>query len=365
MEGNSCVLNNGLHVSIDWLGFTFFHLSLLEVFDLLGCLPEDFSHTGCGRNGYRSCYKMNGCSAVVLCEGNSDMGIHVEIPSGALSEVLRRFIQDNMIDCPFGGEVPNIPFDSTVFIEFLRTMSQYGASFTRIDLAVDDMGQNYFSIADVAQLLEEGSYLSQFRKFNKIQSHLTDGTETGYTINMGSRESEVFLRVYDKKLEQIEKAHLHPEILPLWVRWELEIKGDKAGIVVKEFLSGNNLGSVTMGILSRYVRFILPVDSNKSRCPLLPEWERFVQAVEPLKLSVKPDPPSIERSIKYASKQFPRTLSKIRYGLGDDIFLDYVNNLLRVGDERITADDLKQADDYRVAMELEQKRKETLYNALG
>lgn len=92
MEGNLITLANGLVVSVDWLSFTVTSTNdLVDVLDMLGYTTEDFTRMPKGARGYRTMFRLNGYSLSVLCDGNPDMGIHVDVSGSAIGELIRSF----------------------------------------------------------------------------------------------------------------------------------------------------------------------------------------------------------------------------------------------------------------------------------
>ena len=54
--------------------------------------------------------------------------------------------------------------------------------------------------------LERQEVVSKFRVYKDVRESTFANEKTGHTIYFGSRQSEVMLRVYDKQLEQNQKA---------------------------------------------------------------------------------------------------------------------------------------------------------------
>jgi DNA relaxase NicK len=68
----------------------------------------------------------------------------------------------------------------------------------------------------------QGKVITQARKMTPIESKDKKGNGQGKTVNIGSRTSEAFLRVYDKGAEQGTDVD--------WTRVELETKGRLADL---------------------------------------------------------------------------------------------------------------------------------------
>lgn len=55
-----------------------------------------------------------------------------------------------------------------------------------------------------------------------------------------------------------------------WVRWEIELKNERANIAADFLIRKKQLGEIIMEILNNYVRVIVHDDSNRSRCSAHP-----------------------------------------------------------------------------------------------
>lgn len=79
---------------------------------------------------------------------------------------------------------------------------------------------------------------------------------SGLTINIGSRQSEVFIRLYQKDFEQAMIKNVTVdyirEVEGLKNRYEIELHGKKAFQVVQEFVEGADLAVIGCKILIKY-----------------------------------------------------------------------------------------------------------------
>jgi phage replication initiation protein len=301
-------LSNQLTVTIDWLSFTVKEISSVnEVIEFLGFQMDQFVPLPKGRNGYKSALLLGGSTIVIAYDGNEDMGIHVDVSGSSISELLDAYKETKLVDTPF-GEAYDIDFDSTVLASFVSDVCTVG-KFTRIDLAVDDFGANFFRTTDLEEILKSGNYTSLFKHWRNECERSNNGDITGHTIYLGSRSSDIFLRVYDKKLEQIKKEN--NSISSEWIRWELEIKGTQAISLSRLIRERTPLGTLTVGILSHYLRLINLDNENKSRCTTNPIWEKFIFGIAPLRLSVERKETSIDDKKRWIRKQVAPTIAAI------------------------------------------------------
>ncbi|MBO5055002.1 MAG: replication initiation factor domain-containing protein [Lachnospiraceae bacterium] len=317
---------NKLEVLIDWLSFTTFSFSSPDdLLDYLGFSESDFTICN-GSYGYKASLRHNIYPITILYNGNDNMGIHVNISGSGISVALDAYVNSLKEITPWGDYSVEYK-EEGYLISYLCYLNEC-VKFTRIDLAMDDKGCNYFSVDDVQKICNDGRCATRFRVFRSERESSFGDCVTGNTLYIGKRSSDCFLRVYDKRLEQ--KTKMGNDVGYDWVRWELELKRDRAQSVVEHLLSGECLGSVAVGVLSNYFRVIICDDSNKTRCSTDPVWQKFVLGVGKLRLSVNRMVKTISEKKKWITKQcLPSIAAVCAYEHGDLSFiLDYLNDAL-------------------------------------
>lgn len=196
-----------ISITLDWLAFTF-----LEDSNYAGQWLDRFAnHKGAlstnPTNGYRTAYRTG---EGVVCMWNADrpeMGYHVIIAGSAIQNLLKRG------DCD----------QTTLLLQVLDA----GGSITRLDLAKDLTGEA-ISLDRIYRALERGEHSGSARRFAQI--HSLNG---GNTIYVGSRQSEKFIRIYDKASESGLQGQT-------WFRFELETKGMVARALATLLVSQSN-----------------------------------------------------------------------------------------------------------------------------
>lgn len=318
-------VQNGLTVSCDWIAFTIQEgktTTFPTVVELLGFQQEDFIKAKTGRFGYKSRYVLNtGGHMEVLCNGcNEDMGIHVIVPGGAVSDLLTAWKEKRKMETPFGEEGMEVEeLDYTVLLDLLNVLS-FKVKFTRIDLAIDNIGDLYYSCDEVYRKLEDKLFTSRFRSYSRTApAKLKDGEKEGDTINLGKRSSDILLRIYDKRLEQ--KARHGIEFPEPWVRWELELKNDRANVAVKKILECKDLSFVSLGILNNYLR--LTKINAEGKEIIDPKWDAFINQKQRIRLYVPSSPKTIKDLEIWVDKQVGAAIAAIivSYGEKYDFFI--------------------------------------------
>ena len=250
----------------------------------------------------------------------------------AIGELVRSFSETLKVDTPF-GEGYDIDFDSTFMVALLERIRDNG-HVTRIDVAIDDIGCNYFTTDDVCGLYGNTQIVSKFRNMRNVVESEISGKKTGHTVYFGSRTSDIFLRVYDKQLERNRKLSASgTHIDNFWVRWELELKNDRAVSVSKMLTSGIPLGAVAVGVLGHYMRMIELDDINRSRCSTHSVWADFMDGISSLKITVPKYEKTMDEKKTWIKRQVMPTLAAVI--LADGGSLEFVEDNLENGLSRM------------------------------
>lgn len=296
---------NGLVAVIDWLSFTDVSNTILESsLGEFGFAREEFMEAEKGAFGYKKMLLHKGSTLRVLYDGGDGMGIHWDCSGSSIRELFNHFRENMMQDTPFG---PGIDMDIDVLKEMLKVIKMIG-HVTRLDLAIDDKENPHYTLPELQEVLEEQRFVSKFRTWRMIKDCTTSGQLTGATLYLGSRQSDIMLRIYDKQLEQIAKG-IEGAVGVSWVRWEMELKNEYANLALTDLLEGKDVGSLCFGILSNYFRIINNDDSNKSRCSMDVKWEKFLGEVAKVQLFVMQEPPTLADKEEWIVKQCAPTIT--------------------------------------------------------
>lgn len=335
--GNKIQRSNGLQIGVDWLSFTLFEPCTVEsVISLLGYMDADFQLLPKGLNGYRSQLRHSVYPISIQYDGREGMGVHVDISGSAIQDMLNHYYKKQSFLTPFGMVAYNtFSFDSSVMSDLLKSIRSVG-HVTRLDLAVDDIGAKYFTLPDLSSVLVSNGFVSKFRNWRELINRQNGNECIGHTIYLGSRTSSIMLRVYDKQLEQNDKLLKSGEmpIMYPWVRWELEIKDERAQQAAELLMNGQSLNELTIGVLSNYLRLIQNDNARKDRCSILPKWNLFIDGIMRLALYCPSQPKTLDDTKNWLMKQTASSLASVVIADGGSI--DFISRLLDSGKYRLT-----------------------------
>lgn len=232
-------------VLYDWLSFTSKTHTPEELISALGLSHCPWTETK-GARGYLS-RKYFSCISVHY-NGRADMGVWVEMSGQgcrtfeSLSQVgwegIFQFIHDNNL------------------------------KITRLDVAYDDH-TGILPIGQISSDTQCGMYVSRSDYWECVVS------SKGTTVQIGSPQSKVLIRIYDKAAER-NKRDEH------WIRCEIQLRDDRASQFTKIPLP---IGEAYAGVLLNYLRYIVPdTDSNRWRWPMTDYWYNLVEDAEKISI---------------------------------------------------------------------------------
>lgn len=339
--GDSERLENNLSLSVDWIAFTVKNnMSYLDVISFFNLNIEEFITGLNGMSGYKKRIEHSLFKIKVMYDGNEGMGIHVVVPGSAVGYFLNCYKERKTECTPFGHAYSAKSFESTVLSDILRDIMDMGR-LTRLDLAVDDIGCNYYSVNELADILDNGLYTSRFKSYVHIEKK-GKGNTLGNTINLGSRRSDIMIRVYDKMLEQNAKKFATLVSYP-WVRWETELHDDRACSVALFLIGGESLSNIAIGILNNYLRLIIRNNNRDSRCSTSEKWNSFLCGIQKIKLCQPIPDKTLEEKEDWLMKQAATSIAAIYHKDGD---LNFIYSLIESGSVRMSVKLWNMVQDY-------------------
>ena len=267
------------------------------------------------------------------------MGIHVDVSGSAINDLLSHFYNSRIKPTAFGTRgYETDTFDTTIFRDLLLEINKTG-HVTRLDLAVDDIGSEYYTLPELHNIFSSGTFSSRFRSWKELVNH-RNFEVIGHTIYLGSRTSSVMLRIYDKQLEQNEKRIPGGEkpVETPWVRWELELKKERAQRAVAFIIQGMEISVLTMGILSNYLRLIGGDNTRKTRCATADKWAAFIGEIGELKLYCPESQKTLDSTRKWLIRQVAPSLAAVVLAEGRltvDGAVEYLQDLVENGTFRL------------------------------
>lgn len=327
------ILSSALTISFDWLCFTFpVSYNLESIFEILYFDIDNFSTLDHGGKGYKHMHVCNSSNIRIYYDGNLDMGINVQVSGSAISYFLSCF-RSHLNECF------NDISDEELFRYILSLLKDIGCNFTRIDIALDDIGSNFFSVDDISAYFDNRQISTRFKTYDHKKPCNTKSHDLlGNTIYFGKGSSDCMLRIYDKQLEQNTKLDSDKQIVTPWTRWEFQLKQGHANRLIESFINGSSLSSLFFGLLSNCMRIHLNDDTNTTRCTTLPLWIDFISSASKFSFGLSKAESSLDRTERYLIEQaFPSILK----------YISVTGSLPKISDNRLSHIERKwRADPY-------------------
>lgn len=240
----------------DWLSFTCKTDDVQFIIDILGLKHVPWENIK-GARGYQDRLYFN-CISIHF-NGRADMGVWCEMSGQGCRAFEELTSHEDKWDTLF------------------YLIAEFNMNITRLDVAYDDH-EGLLNIDEIIQDTRQKSYVSKSDYWEIIES------SKGQSLQFGSPQSDVLIRVYDKARERNCEAGTH------WVRCELQMRRERAISFTK---LGLPIGKSYCGVVINYLRFVIPddLDSNKWRWPIKPYWGDFLENADRISIYEAPDLP--------------------------------------------------------------------------
>lgn len=285
-------MNN--YIIYDYLSFSSKIHSPASLIEFLGLNDVKFESLK-GFYGYRDRLYFDGIS--IHYNGREDMGICCEM-SGHGCRAWEKYGTSDY---------------SGLFAEILDNYSDDSSkrqmNLTRIDVAYDDFN----GILDLPLLCSETqkhNFVSRFKDWQVIFGN------KGISVNHGSSKSNVYIRCYDKRLEQYVQDKLNH-----WVRLELQIRKECA---IGFIMNNGDIRDKYFGVLNNYLRYIVPTSntSNTSMLDTAPYWLNFIESADTMIIFHKPaDNYSFDKLYSFVNGQLSGAITTYIDCVGVEQFL--------------------------------------------
>lgn len=305
---------------VDWVQVTFHVPPISAIIEQVIGLPIDlFKKRNKGLYFYNRCYEFSYIK-LYYSSDDKDMGIHLQLTGSGCREFEYHLKQMKK-----------------TWKDFFSKCLEFKANFTRIDVAIDDF-KTYMKVPALIKKAEKAECISRFRAGSSINGfNLSDGKSKGATFYIGSKQSNLYCRFYEKNYEQAFKYNRDVEEYGLWNRYEIQMRKSYAENCSKVLSETDNISEIVKSILNNNIRFVSkPKDSKderKRRWPTYRPWELFIKDADKLNLSMRPSLKSIEDNIDWLTKQVATTLDTVLTAemmakseglLGDTDFLEMI-----------------------------------------
>ncbi|HEM3590591.1 TPA: replication initiation factor domain-containing protein [Streptococcus suis] len=189
----------------------------------------------------------------------------------------------------------------------------------RLDIAMDELYQGIdkeheqVNLSDlIRKLYSKELYYEKMKTWNAVDGGKLDGSANqGLSLYFGSRQSNMYFNFYEKRYELARREGMTVSeslgVFGVWNRYEIRLAREKAEAVVEEFTGGVDLAEIARGLINSRLEVF---DGTNEYGGYLPDekWQKLFGGVEPLTLSVRPEPYDIESTVKWLIYQVSNSL---------------------------------------------------------
>jgi phage replication initiation protein len=156
--------------------------------------------------------------------------------------------------------------------------------------------------------------------------------------------------MYNKALEQLGCEGIDPVTIPeTWNRTEIQARKERAQSIAGLIANGVEVGAIVKGILKYYMRFVVKPkggDTNKRRWKTAQWWERFLDEIEPIRLSEQNEmDTTIEKRLVWMKWQVAPSLAAVIRAMDGEMTAIY--ELIRDGMNRLKPRDIAMIKQYQ------------------
>lgn len=292
--------SSGFLFSVDWLAFTVPRCTPEEAQERVG---GEWMESENGFNGYPRAWLSLSAGG-----GSGRMGTGMPHRAGEVHVSL-------------SGEIVSAwePEKVQAICHWVKEKEGHG---TRVDLALDDR-MGHATVNQVIEAADIGQAVMRWSTYDAKRKCSYKGKDDihGEMITFGSRQSESYLRVYDKHKEATAKGKT---VEGPWVRWELEFKKERANLCVDLFahLPVDEWHQFTVGLLKSYISFRdTTADApawERCRSPELPWWHALTGAFTRCRFHVEKADRKLEEVLAWFSQAMGPTMAALYYAVGPE-----------------------------------------------
>jgi DNA relaxase NicK len=215
-----------------------------------------------------------------------------------------------------------------------RWINELKGHGTRVDVALDDR-TGHATVSHVIAAADAGQAVMRWRTYDAKRRCSYKGQDDiqGEMVTFGSRQSESYLRVYDKRMEAAGKGKT---VEGPWVRWELELKKERAQLCVDLFahLPFDEWREFTVGLLKSCISFRDTTAGapawERCRSSELPWWKGLTEGFTRCRFHVATTDRKLEEVLAWFSQAMRPTLAALYCAVGPE----WINKVIQSGSSR-------------------------------
>lgn len=223
---------------------------------------------------------------------------------------------------------------------------QVDTKITRIDVALDELvsDRGNYSLHELKDKFEQGLVETTFKDYDFRGGYIKENGgiyNKGLSLYFGSRQSPLYFNFYQKDYELAKDERMSVEYsrekYGIKNRYEVRLSDKKAYLFVEYLLStGESLDWVVRELIDTSIK-VYDCDENGLRTGFSRNWRDVIESMQELRLTVSPEKPSLERTLRWISNFLAPALKKVKIvdeALGTNELMERIEKAeLKVKDE--------------------------------
>ena len=217
---------------------------------------------------------------------------------------------------------------------FQAVLNQPGIRVNRLDVALDCFQRRQLTVLKAHRYVKRGDVNLRWRHYNLMRS------TKGDTLYLGSRQSDSFCRIYDKRAQEMARQG-GPDMLPNhWTRLELELKDNTATAVAYKLFAGQFHPATVAGVIRAFIDFLEPdtTATNVSRRPQVGWWRTLLNSAAKVPIRIPKPIITLDKKRQWVEKSVAPTFALLTEAEAGDMAWFY--QLIRDGRLRLTREQL-------------------------
>lgn len=219
---------------------------------------------------------------------------------------------------------------------------------TRLDIALDDLYLGYdrvsehFHIPDMITKMTSGLIKTkQFKRWDHIGGGVINNEnydapdDKGVSVYFGSPQSSMRFNFYEKRFELASKEKMTVEealeVFGIYNRYEVRFGNGKAHPLVEKIIEGYDLGDIVRGIINERLNVYEGIDDKWGSYIPDKKWYRLFGNADYLKLSVKPEPYDVMKTVRWLYYQVSNSLAFVKE-VDRIMNRNFLEDILKVGE---------------------------------
>lgn len=218
--------------------------------------------------------------------------------------------------------------------------SQWKVRCSRIDIAFDDYTKQLLNYELIRDAGERGNYTHAAIRFTEHREFLRGRPSNGGTLYLGSRQSDKYIRFYDKEAQSKGAKKSIRFECEFKERWAESIFKDYVAFTTEQYESGeaeHYLASALSSTIDFVERPRDPSEQRASRCVRFAWWQKVLDVLGGQRLyPPKRERTSMAKKIHWTDCQLAPSLSLMADAMGWRNFMVWFTNMLDAARERRT-----------------------------